>query len=81
VLPQVDDALGFGSAPLPGTNLSLAVHRRIGGVLDEPEVLRAVRAELQDEFQQIRAGYAVEAADRLLSVGRDGLGLVLRRTQ
>ena len=47
VLPEVDDAPGFGSAPLPGTNLSLAVHRRIGGVLDEPDVLRAVRAELR----------------------------------
>jgi hypothetical protein len=76
VLPEVDDAPGFGSAPLPGTNLSLAVHRRIGGVLDEPDVLRAVRAELQDEFQEIRARHAVEGADRLLSVGRDGLGLV-----
>jgi hypothetical protein len=76
VLPELDDALGFGSAPLPGTNLSLAVHRRIGGVLDEPDVLRAVRAELQGEFQEIRARHAVEGADRLLSVGRDGLGLV-----
>lgn len=43
-----ESAPGFGSAPLPGINISLAVHR-IGGVLDEPDVLRAVRAELQDE--------------------------------
>ncbi len=75
-LLEVDGATGFGSAPLPGTNLSLAVHRRVGGVLDEPDVLRAVRAELQDELHEARTGRAVDGDERRLSIGRDGLAVI-----
>jgi hypothetical protein len=75
-LRGVSGAVDFGSAPLPGTNLSLAVHRRIGGVLNEPaDVLRAVRAELQEDFMRDRAD-AVGNDDLQLSVGRDGLALL-----
>jgi len=73
---QVDGAASFGSAPLPGTNLSLAVHRRVGGVLDEPDVLRAVRAELQEELWEARTRRAVDGDDRRLSIGRDGLAVI-----
>jgi hypothetical protein len=74
-LRGVSGAIGFGSAPLPGTNISLAVHRRIGGLLDEPDALRAVRAELQDDFLEDRRD-AADADDLQLSVGRDGLALL-----
>jgi hypothetical protein len=74
-LRGVSGATGFGSAPLPGTNISLAIHSRLGGVLEEPDVLRAVRAEMQADFLEDRRD-AVEAEDLDLSVGLDGLALV-----
>jgi hypothetical protein len=75
-LRGVSGATKFGSAPLPGTNLSLAVHRRIAGVVSgEPDVLRAARAELQDEIMEDRLD-AVAVDDRQLSIGRDGLALL-----
>jgi hypothetical protein len=75
-LRGVSGATKFGSAPLPGTNLSLAVHRRIVGVVsEEPDVLRAARAEIQDEIAEDRLE-AVAVDERLLSIGRDGLALL-----
>jgi hypothetical protein len=74
-LRGVSGASGFGSAPLLGTILSLAIHHRIAGVLDDAPALRAVRSALQDDFLYDRSR-AVEAGDIQLSVGRDGLAVV-----
>ena len=73
-LRGVSGITGFGSAPLPGTNISLAVHHRIQELLDEPSELRAARAALQDDFLADRQD-AIDIDDRQLSVGRDGIAL------
>jgi len=75
-LRGVSGAESFGSAPLPQSSASLIVHQGIMEVLDDPDALRAVRAEFQDEFAEYQAD-AVDAEDRTLSVGQDGLGLLI----
>lgn len=74
-LRGVSGATGLGSAPLPGSGISLAVHRRILRALDDPAGLRGIREELQDDLSEYR-WRAVEAEDRDLSIGLDGLGLL-----
>ena len=75
-LRGVSGATSFGSAPLPSTSVSLIVHRRMAEVLDDLDLLRETRASLQDEFAADQSA-AVEAEDRQLSVGQDGLGLLI----
>ncbi len=57
-------AESFGSAPLPQSSVSLMVHNDIMEVLDDPDGLRQVRAEWQEEFASIKRKRSRQAIGR-----------------
>jgi hypothetical protein len=76
--PGLSGAPDYAALPLIGDEqLILGVHRRVLEVLDDPDGLLAVRAEVRESYEAEQAE-AEEAQDLTLGIGPDGFALASR---